>query len=169
MAQTDLNFHATEPSATTPVEPATTIALQALKAGLGARGPAQFLALAGALKTLAGGILSAINDKSSQSRKLAENKTTLASTTIQTPTVKPPNLDGATQTINSNLAGISTPDTARIQKASSMASNVRSPGALKDFESKRIDQVSDRSNKESNELVSLLRSVNGFRKQVEST
>lgn len=168
MAQTDVNFHATEPSGASPVDPATTSALQILKGALGAKGPAQFVALAASLTTLTTGILAAINDKSSKARKLASNKAALASATIKTPVVKPPSLDGAIHSINSNIAGISTPDTAKVQRAASLASNVRSPSALSDFEGRRINQVADRTSKESNELVDLLRSVNGFKKTVES-
>ena len=169
MAQQDLNLHATAPSSTTPVDPATTVSLQLLKSGLGAKGPAQFVVLASALATLAKGVLAAINDKTDKASRLASNKANLTTSAIKTPTVKPPNLDGAVQTINSNLSAITTPDTAKVQKAASMASNVRNPDALTDFTKKRIDQVSDRTNKESDELVDLLRSVNGFKKQVEST
>ncbi len=169
MVQENVNVHAGEETATAPTSTETASALRQKKANLGSRGDAEFIAFSAALSTLGKGIVAAINDKVSQSKTLADNKLSLSTSRLQSPTVKPPGLNEANRTVSANLSGITTEDTKTVQKSMGLASNVRDPSGLNEFESKSIDQENKILNEEINELSEALKVVNGLKKQVEST
>jgi hypothetical protein len=165
---TEINLHASDAPATNPLNASTVAGLQALMSSLGPKGPAQFAALAIALGKLASGIVAAINDRSSRAKTLASNKIALSQASLQTPTVKPPNLDGDIHTVSNGLSTINTSDTAKVQSAAAASSNVRDPSALQNFDSKQIGLITDRTRKEVSELSDMLKTVNALKKAVES-
>jgi hypothetical protein len=161
-------LHDDDTVATAPMDPGTVSAVDNLKSSFGTSASGQLAALASALGTLSDALTAAINDKSSKLKTLPANKNALAQASLEVPSVQPTGLEDAAKTITNILSGIYTPDTAKVQKAILMASTVRDPSQLEDFQNSKIDLVSDQTNQEMSELNELLKSVNGFKKQVES-
>jgi hypothetical protein len=169
MSRETPRLHDADEDAATIVDPGTSAALTMLKTSYGDQGNAQFSALSDALDKLKEAMVAAINDKSAKLAKLPTNKTWLSETNLKIPSVKPADLNQTIITIVSILDGVFTPDTVKVQRAALLASNVRSPEDLSNFESAKIDQISNQTNQEISELNELLKSVNGLKKQVEST
>jgi endonuclease YncB( thermonuclease family) len=168
MAQQDVDVHAGETPAATPTQPTTNDALTFLKNALGAVGGATFTALSAALGVLTKGLVAAIADRRKQVATMASNKLALTTSALQVPTVKPPDLSGATRTITTTLATVNTPDTVKVNQAAAAAATVRNPDRLASFKSTVINQVADETNQDVRTMGELLKSVQGVRNQVES-
>jgi hypothetical protein len=169
MARTNVDIHASEAPAAAPTQPTTNDALTFLKNALGAAGASTFGALGAALGVLTTGLVAAIADRRKQVATMASNKLALTTSALKIPTVKPPDLSGATRTITTTLSTVNTPDTLKVNQAAAAAATVRSPDRLSSFKSAVIDQVADETSQDVHTLGELLKSVQGVRNQVEST
>ena len=163
-----LDLYSGLPAASNPMESATVNALNKWKADLGDKFPAQKAALDIALTVIATGLASAITDKSKQLAKMALNKAFLAGSSIQVPSIKPPDLSGAIQSVFTSLKGINTGDTTKISQGAQNANNVRGPEGLNEFLKKSMDQKEKNTQTQITDMKDQLKTVNGLKNQLNS-